>query len=147
MATNMTNDAAATAYDPFDSQITAEEMMPDAYEFGFQDGYGRGRADGLACGDWADKLGIKDKIKPTAANLQEHYASEHEEFYDPEQVERAVRLWLESQIEKMIEDAPELLTRPRFGHASRFREILWRIKCQDELAEKRATKIHLAAVA
>ena len=142
-----TNMVTGNYLDPFDTQITAEETMPDAYEFGFQDGFSKGYADGLACGDWADKLGITKKIKPIAARLQDRIASEHEEFYETEQIEHAMRQWLETQIESLIEDAPELLFQPRFGHASNFRMTLWRIKCQDELKEKRATKIALAAVA
>lgn len=60
------------------------------------------------------------RIKEIAANVRVAIANEHGESVPIEQVECAVKLWLESRFEDLADDAVELLTEPRFGYAREF---------------------------
>ena len=66
------------------------------------------------------------RIEQIARQLQRYLSSEHEECYRLSDVERAVCSWLEIERERLIEDAVELLTEPRFKRAEEFRRLLAR---------------------
>ncbi len=66
------------------------------------------------------------RIGRIAQQLQRHLIGEHEESYALADVERALQSWLELERERLIEDAVELLTEPRFMQANEFRRLLAR---------------------
>lgn len=60
------------------------------------------------------------RIKEIAASIGYAIAIEHGESFPPEQIEQAVKGWLENRLEDLADDAVELLTEPRFGYANDF---------------------------
>lgn len=54
-----------------------------------------------------------------------YLACEHDEYYDDEMVERAVREWFAREVEILLADGAELLTAPRHGHAHRLRQRIY----------------------
>jgi hypothetical protein len=73
---------------------------------------------------------VSDNFQPhqkeIAARVRRFLEREHGEVFLTENVERSIGQWLTRQYEILIEDAAELLTSPRFGHASRLYEELKR---------------------
>ncbi len=106
MSTNM---VTGTYLDPFDTQITAEEME-------FRHGYE----------DWLDDIGYSNKLKAQAMKLQETIEREQDERFTIEQVESALRFWLETEIENLIDDAAETLPFHRAPQATTFFDSLRR---------------------
>lgn len=60
------------------------------------------------------------RIKEIAAGISVAIANERGESFPPEQIEQAVKGWLENRFEDLTDDAVELLTEPRFGYANDF---------------------------
>lgn len=63
---------------------------------------------------------LTHRIKEIAASVSIAIANEHGELFPPEQVERAVKVWLECRFEDLADETVELLTEPRFGYANDF---------------------------
>lgn len=100
MSTNM---ATGTYLDPFDTQITAEEIE-------FRHGYE----------DRLDEIGYANKLHAQAVKLQETIEREHDEHFSIERIEKALHFWLETEIENLIEDAAAALPFHRASGASTF---------------------------
>lgn len=60
------------------------------------------------------------RVKEIAASVSVAIENEHGESFPPEQIECAVKGWLENRFEDLADDAVELLTEPRFGYLNDF---------------------------
>lgn len=68
----------------------------------------------------------KEAVSSLAARVRGYLEREYDETYSLSEIERAVKRWLQDEIELLVREAPEVLTAPRYRQSAQLYDLLAR---------------------